>query len=71
MPAYTEKEAKTKWCPYIRLSYAEKLFFTNREILRSDSNKTLKLSCIGSDCMQWKYIVLKIKDIVEHDKWDS
>lgn len=48
----TEEEAKTKWCPQIKLTSAQQyndvVYGDNRDGGGSNVN------CIASDCMMWK-----------------
>ena len=54
----TEDEAKTKWCPFVRVLvtqndeswYAGML--TNRGTIPADNTDTL---CIASECMAWRW----------------
>lgn len=51
----TEDEAKTKWCPFFRLSITATLdggtdYVGNRE----SSESTRADKCIGSGCMAWQ-----------------
>lgn len=49
----TEDEAKTKWCPMVRVD----LYISNRDLScvgnRSEHN-TISDRCIGSACMMWR-----------------
>lgn len=43
----TEDEAKTKWCPHVRLSGRDN---------RADGAQPQAVTCIGSACMAWRAI---------------
>jgi hypothetical protein len=45
----TEEEAKTKWCPFARLSIGKDLAAPNR-----GPSVEEKCRCIGSACMAWR-----------------
>ena len=46
----TEDEAKTKWCPFVRLYNDEEGSWDNR------GNSWHNQFCIASDCMAWRSI---------------
>lgn len=43
----TEEEAKTKWCPMVRVNYAN---LTDVGVARAEQTSR----CIGSACMMWR-----------------
>ena len=45
----TEEEAKTKWCPHVRITGSNTSDNTYEKL-----NK--EVCCIASDCMMWKWI---------------
>jgi len=47
---YTEDEARTKWCPFVRL----RLFTTGGSQNRGHETDD-KADCIGSACMAWRW----------------
>lgn len=54
----TEDEAKTKWCPFVRVVIGpdnptwQGGMLTNRGAIPADNRDTL---CIGSQCMAWRW----------------
>lgn len=48
----TEENAKTKWCPMVRVfkNECEKTYTTNE-----DFNNGFEKTCIASDCMMWRW----------------
>ena len=52
----TEEEAKTKWCPFIRLTASGgSEWHTNRDpSLPSSPSDTQAYRCIASACMAWR-----------------
>ena len=53
----TEDQAKTKWCPMVRVAYSGGSY--NRNSLAGTAHVDTKdIRCIGSDCMMWgmKYV---------------
>jgi len=54
---YTEEEAKTKWCPMVRVSdgvgYAAENRFCQAGECKHDYTATWH-NCIASDCMMWR-----------------
>jgi hypothetical protein len=53
----TEDEARTKWCPFTRVSFSEApTAVCNRLCVGSlDTNKSVAIGfCIASDCMAWR-----------------
>jgi hypothetical protein len=56
----TEEEAKTKWCPFVRLEGNEsphgRDWMTNRgEYAQPTSPRDALSTCIGSACMAWRW----------------
>jgi len=49
----TEDEAKTKWCPFVRIESYERTNSYNRHSDGDASTNVLK--CIGSACMAWRW----------------
>lgn len=49
----TEDEAKTKWCPFVRIMALDPRSGGNPSINRHDYNN---FNCIGSTCMAWRWI---------------
>ena len=65
----TEQEAKTKWCPFARVSavfrYSHEENRTNEFAVaynRSATDSPVTARCIGSACMAWRWEV-KLKVI--------
>lgn len=50
----TEDEAKTKWCPFVRVTASETEWHTNRPSY-ADIHQTPFDDCIGSACMAWRW----------------
>lgn len=48
-----ENEAQTKWCPFVRAARDDADFSANRD--RSGQIIPRKHTCIGSDCMAWRW----------------
>ena len=44
----TEEEAKTKWCPMVRIDGS------NMSMNIDDGKADLLPTCVGSDCMMWR-----------------
>jgi hypothetical protein len=52
----TEEEAKTKWCPFARLTFSTEGFAAGNRF--DDCAWAEKRAlCIGSDCMAWRWSV--------------
>lgn len=53
----TEDEAKTRWCPFIRIAPATESHHavTNREDRALDIGP-VTTNCIGSSCMAWRWL---------------
>lgn len=49
----TEDEAKTKWCPMVRYSYAGNTGIANNERCNRGEEHG-HVNCIGSACMMWR-----------------
>lgn len=63
----TEEEAKTKWCPHVRVSGAGSIdgteWLTNRE---DDGPDDLQfMNCVGSACMAWRWARVANPDFKE------
>lgn len=55
----TEDEAKTKWCPFVRvLLDTPDLKGTGNRLssLEADLDNPVQARCIASDCMAWRWI---------------
>ena len=52
---YTEEEAKTKWCPMVRIFSGTSNYVAacNKNMLDRDKDKD---RCIASNCMMWRWI---------------
>lgn len=58
----TEDEAKTKWCPHVRVVLVTKRGGTNHpynryflEDKKDPINNPVDARCIASDCMAWRW----------------
>ena len=52
----TEEEAKTKWCPFVRLTGTEQEWHVNRDpSLPSAPSDPQAYRCIASACMAWRW----------------
>lgn len=52
----TEAEAKTKWCPFVRMTASQGEWHINRDpSLPSAPTDTQAYRCIGSACMAWRW----------------
>lgn len=49
----TEDEAKTKWCPFVRITALDGEWETNRGDFPSGA-----LACVASECMAWRVMRL-------------
>jgi hypothetical protein len=57
----SEKEARTKWCPFVRFQYSDHVachavnrnFMTPQPDTKQDQI-TAAARCIASDCMMWR-----------------
>lgn len=49
----TEAEAKTKWCPMVRLGYSE---FSNWNRIYQGKKIESSTTCIASECMMWRLL---------------
>ena len=49
----TEAEARTKWCPFVRIGN-----YLNGGSLNREANGEISdnMKCIGSDCMGWRWV---------------
>lgn len=55
----TEDEAKTKWCPFVRLTDDGQMYFDNRgrKFGGTSGKDGIDASlCIGSGCMAWRWV---------------
>lgn len=52
----TEDEAKTKWCPFVRLTASQGEWHTNREGPKSHLSQEGHACCIASACMAWRWV---------------
>lgn len=51
----TEEEAKTKWCPFVRITTGNEQYHAcNNRSEVSSRDAVLGTLCIGSDCMAWR-----------------
>jgi hypothetical protein len=53
----TEAEAKTRWCPFVRLTDGTSMYFTNRGEKfggNTGKNGADAALCLGSACMAWR-----------------
>ena len=50
---HTEEEAKTKWCPFTRITSGEGEWHSNRPAYAEVHEKNFD-RCIGSACMAWR-----------------
>lgn len=55
----TEDEAKTKWCPHVRLTLGESGTDVSwNRIFQNDGSITARgCNCIASQCMSWRSVV--------------
>jgi hypothetical protein len=51
----TEKAAQTKWCPFVRIEGANRLYNTHSDGFQ---NTERMYHCIGSRCMSWRALHL-------------
>lgn len=78
----TEDEAKTKWCPFIRITpeTENRHAVTNRELRALEPTGPVVTSCIGSACMAWRSTgeamfrnaatgTLTDRDLTGHGEW--
>jgi len=52
----TEQEAKTKWCPQVRLTDGDVGDPFNRTATMIADGPGTAVCCIGSDCMLWVWV---------------
>ena len=50
----TEEEARTKWCPFVRLSIAANPGVAFN-IWSGDDGDPMRATCIASQCMAWRW----------------
>lgn len=48
--AMTEADAKTKWCPFVRVQLLQPDGFENQPVNR----ETRDINCIAAQCMAWR-----------------
>ncbi len=59
----TETEAKTKWCPHVRLgSEYSGIGALNRDF----TGKNIQTNCIGSACMMWEWVDYDFEAALEY-----
>ena len=64
----TEEEAKTKWCPHVRVTTLDEKIASNRgRYVRDD----IDTNCIGSACMMWRQIDLSRVPMDELHKYSK
>lgn len=49
----TEEEARTKWCPFVRLRFNEEVSYNRLHALADFRPFPEGTSCIASDCAMW------------------
>ncbi len=52
----TEDEAKTKWCPFVRLTGTEREWHANRPQGAAAPSERSTYLCMGSACMAWRVV---------------
>ena len=61
----TEEEAKGKWCPHSRTLHQGGIDET------PTSNGTLRFTCIGSECMAWRWTNGDVENMrAYHSEWN-
>lgn len=56
MSTYTEEEAKTKWCPFVRFVRLNDAIYSSRgPIIEPGSENGGALNCTASACMAWRW----------------
>ena len=64
----TEDEAKTKWCPHVRVNALSASVLSNRG---EAIERGISTTCIGSECMAWRLDVVATcpacDDMVGHE----
>ena len=48
-----EDEAKTKWCPMVRVAIDGTFLINNRNQVNAEDKG--RATCIGSECMAWRW----------------
>lgn len=62
----SEKVARTKWCPFVRLDNSNRVFNTRTD---GFENTDRMYHCIASSCMAWREFHLShVKGTVETDE---
>lgn len=51
----TEEEAKTKWCPHVRITNDDTGDWKSFRNNRGKAGDNLNHNCIGSACMMWRW----------------
>lgn len=59
----TEEEAKTKWCPFVRIDNDSGVTFN--KWLAPDFPDAPHVCCIGKKCMAWR----GIHDVLVNNEW--
>jgi len=49
----TEDEAKTKWCPFVRIVSVNHVLEAIRFM---DEDNEINTACIASECMAWRFL---------------
>lgn len=49
-----EQEAKTKWCPQVRMDGCEEVQNSFNRVHTSDGSGLSQALCVASDCMMWE-----------------
>lgn len=58
----TEEEAKTKWCPHVRVMN----FAPDASHNPAVNRPTADYHCIGADCMAWRWVDQKLGHSLEY-----
>ena len=51
----TEDEAKTKWCPFVRIDFNQGIAWNNRASNSEIPDNNKIATCLGSECMAWRW----------------
>ena len=65
MTYHTENEAKTKWCPFARITNHHGTVSFNRFLKRNGEVVQDDATCIGSACMAWEWAEEEYHDALE------